>query len=112
MFPQTQGGGVADVQHNVPIGLEIRSNGAHQLQAEIGVAVLGNNLPKMVSTMADNAAKDVGDNMFAAKEIAVAALMGEGDNFSDVQLEAMSTAFVDTCVTHGSWGRPCIEEAL
>ena len=101
VFPQTDGDGVAHVQHHVPLGLEILANGAHQPQADKGVEVLGSNLPKMVSTMADNAAKDVGDKMCTAKEIAVAALMGEGHNFTDAQLEVMSTTFVDTCITHG-----------
>ncbi len=27
--------------------------------------------------------------------------MDEGHNFTDAQLEVMSTTFVDTCITHG-----------
>ena len=89
------------VQCHIPLGLEILANGCHQPQADMAVSVLGGNLPKVVSTMADNAAADVGEKIFAVKEEAIATLMGGEVNFTEQQLEIMTTNFVDTCITHG-----------
>ena len=75
------------VQCHIPLGLEILANGCHQPQADMAVSVLGGNLPKVVSTMADNAAADVGEKIFAVKEEAIATLMGGEVNFTEQQLE-------------------------
>ena len=53
-------------QCHIPLGLEILENGCHQPQADKAVEILGANLTKVPSTMADNAAKDVGDKIFQA----------------------------------------------
>lgn len=88
-------------QRHIPLGLEVLPNGGHDLQAELAVKVLGENIVKVPSTMADNAAKDVGDKIFVAKEIAVDLMKAGDEKLSDDQLEVMATNFVDTCITHG-----------
>ena len=67
----------------------------------MGVSILGDNLTKVVSTMADNAAKDVGEKIFSVKKEFVATLMGGEVTYTDEELEIMTTNFVDTCITHG-----------
>ena len=88
-------------QEHVPIGLEMLPNGGHNLQAEAAVDVLGENIVKVAATMADNAAKDVGDKIFVAKDIAVDLMKAGDENLTEEQLEVMATNFVDTCITHG-----------
>ena len=88
-------------QEHVPIGLEVLPNGRHDLQAEAAVDVLGENIVKVAATMADNAAKDVGDKIFVAKDIAVDLMKAGDENLTEEQLEVMATNFVDTCITHG-----------
>jgi hypothetical protein len=70
-------------------------------QAEAAVGVLGENVVKVAAKMADNAAKDVGDEAFVAKDIAVDLMKAGDENLTEEQLEVMATNFVDACTTHG-----------
>ena len=55
----------------------------------------------MTSVMSDNAAKDVGTELFLKKGEMVALLRTHEDRFSPEEIEIMSCQFVDTCITHG-----------
>ena len=87
-------------KHDIPLGLEVLPDGKHIHQVQAGVKVLGKNIVKVPSTMSDNAARDVGSAIFSHKEVAVELLKAQMTNFSDEELEVMSTNFVDTCITH------------
>ena len=88
-------------QEHVPLGLELLEHGGHQLRADKGAEVLGDNISKIPAVMADNAAADVAEKLFETKDEVCARLKESNNDFTEEELEVMTTNFVNTCVTHG-----------